>query len=114
MRETGDEMARIHWSCFSPDRFVFRGTTTTRSEFLPKTGKMGGYVVARRVSDWNGAESDSDTRSFIFTGPDGVQYRWAMGAMGMKYPKASLSSTPPASSESMLNVEPWYEVGHRR
>jgi hypothetical protein len=42
LRETGDEIARIHWSCFSPDRFVFRGTTTTRSEFLPKAGKMKG------------------------------------------------------------------------
>jgi hypothetical protein len=26
-----------------------------------------------------------------------------MGAMGMKYPKASVSSTPPASPESTLN-----------
>ena len=40
--EIGDEIARIHWSCLSPDRFVFRGTTTTRSEFLPKAGKMKG------------------------------------------------------------------------
>jgi hypothetical protein len=52
LHETGDEIARIHWSCFSPDRFVFRGTTTTRSEFLPKAGKMGGYAVSRRVSSW--------------------------------------------------------------
>jgi hypothetical protein len=34
----------------------------------------------------------------MFTGPDGVQYRWAMGAMGMNYPKASLSSNSPVSS----------------
>jgi hypothetical protein len=47
---TSNEIARIHWSCFSPDKIVFRGTTTTRSEFLPKTGKMGGYAVSRRVS----------------------------------------------------------------
>ena len=29
----------------------------------------------------------------MFTGPDGVDYRWAMGAFGMNYPKASLFST---------------------
>ena len=29
------------------------------------------------------------TRSFIFTGPDGVHYRWALGAMGLNYPKVS-------------------------
>jgi len=23
----------------------------------------------------------------MFTGPDGVQYRWALGALGMSYPK---------------------------
>ena len=28
----------------------------------------------------------------MFTGPDGVQYRWAMGALGMNYPKASCLS----------------------
>jgi hypothetical protein len=50
--ETSNEIARIHWSCFSSGRIVFRGTTTTRSEFLPKTGKMGGYVVSRGVSGW--------------------------------------------------------------
>ena len=33
---------------------------------------------------------DSDSRSFKFTGPDGVEYRWALGPMGMKYPKVSL------------------------
>jgi hypothetical protein len=47
---TSDEIARIHWSRFSSDRIVFRGTTTTQSEFLPKTGKMGRYAVSRRVS----------------------------------------------------------------
>lgn len=34
----------------------------------------------------------------MFTGPDGVQYRWAMGAMGTNYPKVSLSSSSPVSS----------------
>ena len=34
----------------------------------------------------------------MFTGPDGVQYRWAMGAMGMNYPKVCLFSTSPVSS----------------
>ena len=31
----------------------------------------------------------------MFTGPDGVQYRWAMGAFGMNYPKASSLPSPP-------------------
>ena len=31
----------------------------------------------------------------MFTGPDGVQYRWAMGAMGMNYPKVRTFSTSP-------------------
>jgi len=34
----------------------------------------------------------------MFTGPDGVQYRWALGAMGMGYPKVSLSSSPVSST----------------
>jgi hypothetical protein len=49
-RGTNDEIARIHWSRFSSDRIVFRGTTATQSEFLPKTGKMGRCAVSRRVS----------------------------------------------------------------
>ena len=40
--ETSDEIARIYWSWFTSDKIVFRGKITTRSEFLPKTGKMGG------------------------------------------------------------------------
>jgi len=34
----------------------------------------------------------------MFTGPDGVQYRWALGAMGMNFPKVSLFSASPVSS----------------
>ena len=34
----------------------------------------------------------------MFTEPDGVQYRWAMGASGAAYPKASLSPALPAPS----------------
>jgi len=40
--ETSDEIARIYWKWFSSDRIIFRGRITTRSEFLPKCGKMGG------------------------------------------------------------------------
>jgi len=40
--ETSDEIARIYWKWFSSDRIVFRGRITSRSEFLPKCGKMGG------------------------------------------------------------------------
>ncbi|KAF9793509.1 hypothetical protein BJ322DRAFT_1035109 [Thelephora terrestris] len=65
--EASDDVARIYWNWFSSDKIVFQGKITTRSEFLPKCGKMKG--------------------SFVFTGPDGVQYRWAMGALGMNYPK---------------------------
>ena len=50
LRETGYEIGRIHWSYFSSDRFTFRGMTTSRREFLPKAGKMKGYVVSRRAS----------------------------------------------------------------
>jgi hypothetical protein len=48
--KTSDEIARIHWKWFSSDRIVFQGKATTRTEFLPKTGKMKGYVVSRRAS----------------------------------------------------------------
>ena len=34
----------------------------------------------------------------MFTGPDGIQYRWALGAFGMKYPKVGQLSAPPRSS----------------
>ena len=40
--ETDDEIARIYWKWFSSDKIIFRGRITTRNEFLPKTGKMGG------------------------------------------------------------------------
>jgi len=65
--ETSDEIARIYWKWFSSDKLIFRGRARLRTEFLPKCGKMRG--------------------SYMFTGPDGVQYRWALGAFGMSYPK---------------------------
>ena len=34
----------------------------------------------------------------MFTGPDGVQYRWAMGPFGTANPKASLPSVSPVLS----------------
>jgi len=35
----------------------------------------------------------------MFTGPDGVQYIWALGIAGTHYPKVSLfSSSPPSSA----------------
>ena len=40
--ETSDEIARIYWKWFSSDEIIFRGKRSSRSEFLPKTGKMGG------------------------------------------------------------------------
>ena len=30
----------------------------------------------------------------MLTGPDGVKYRWAMGAFGMSYPKVSNTLSP--------------------
>jgi len=66
--ETGsNEMARIYWNFVARDKIVFRGKITTRSEFLPECGKMRG--------------------SYKFTGPDGVEYRWAMGVAGVNYPR---------------------------
>ena len=47
--EASDEIARIYWKWFSSDRIIFRGRITSRREFLPKTGKMKGQVVSRRV-----------------------------------------------------------------
>jgi hypothetical protein len=41
-QETSEEIARIYWKWFSSNRFIFRGRITTRSEFLPKCGKMKG------------------------------------------------------------------------
>jgi len=67
LAETSDEIARIYWKWFSPNVINFRGKVTTRTEFLPQTGKLGG--------------------SYLFAGPGGVQYRWSMGATGIKYPK---------------------------
>ena len=40
--ETSDEIARIYWKWFASNRIVFLGRITSRSEFLPKCGKMGG------------------------------------------------------------------------
>jgi hypothetical protein len=40
--ETSDEMTRIYWKLFAPDKIIFRGEEHIRSEFLPKCGKMKG------------------------------------------------------------------------
>lgn len=40
--ETSDEMARIYWKLISSDKIIFRGKTTTQSEFLPECGKLRG------------------------------------------------------------------------
>ena len=40
LSDTSDEIARIYWKWFSSNRIIFRGRITTRSEFLPDTGKM--------------------------------------------------------------------------
>jgi len=40
--ETSDEIARIYWKWFSSDKIIFRGRITSRTEFLPKTGKVKG------------------------------------------------------------------------
>ena len=34
----------------------------------------------------------------MFTGPNGVQYRWALGAFGVDYPKVSTFLASPLSS----------------
>ena len=38
----------------------------------------------------NKAESALNARSYKFTGPDDIQYRWALGRMGMRCPKVCL------------------------
>jgi len=62
----GDEIGRILWKFFSPDEIVFKGKAVDRKEFVPKFGEM-------------------ENLSFKFTGPDGVQYRWVLGAMKIDY-----------------------------
>ena len=52
----------------------------------------------------------SNTRSYMFTGPDGVQYRWALGAFGMNYPKVSLFPR----IATIISAEPRCEAGHNR
>ena len=53
-----------------------------------------------------------NARSFKFTGPDGVEYRWAMGAVGLSYPRVSILIT--SLVPQTLNVDHGFEVGHRR
>lgn len=64
--ETSDEVARIHFKVFTSDKIFFQGKMYTRKEFLPR-GKVKG--------------------SYMFTGPDGVQYRWASGISGEHPPR---------------------------
>ena len=67
---------------------------------------------ASRLSEfpiWNRAELVTNTRSFMFTGPDGVQYRWALGASGMNYPKVH-----PLCLIGILDAKLRYEVGNHR
>jgi hypothetical protein len=44
MPEISDEMATIYWKLVAPDEIVFRGKAHIRSDFLPKCGKMKGWV----------------------------------------------------------------------
>ena len=37
-----EEIARIYWKWFSPDRIIFRRRITNRSKLLPRAGKMKG------------------------------------------------------------------------
>jgi hypothetical protein len=50
--QASDEIARIYWKWFSSDRIVFRGKITSRSEFLPKCGKMKGYAFSYCYPRW--------------------------------------------------------------
>lgn len=45
--ESSDEMSRIYWKLLAPDKIVFQGREHVRSEFLPKCGKMKGWVDSR-------------------------------------------------------------------
>ena len=47
----------------------------------------------------------SNVRSYVFTGPDGVHYRWAMGAFGMSYPKVNLFPISPPPSKLSHDVK---------
>jgi len=47
LSETSDEIARIYWNWFTPDRIIFQGRITDRGKFLPKAGKMEGQVNSR-------------------------------------------------------------------
>ena len=42
LQETSDEIARIYWKLFSPNRIIHRGRVTSRDELLPKCGKLKG------------------------------------------------------------------------
>ncbi|KAF9784308.1 hypothetical protein BJ322DRAFT_1109031 [Thelephora terrestris] len=88
--ETSDEIARVYWRWFSADKIVFQGKITSRDVFLPKCGKMKGRGLhaLHHPLFWKSESFFSYfTRSYAFTGPDGVQYRLAMGAFGMNYSK---------------------------
>lgn len=93
--ESSDEMGRIYWKLLAPDKIGFQGKEHIRSEFLPKCGKMSGYVDFAEFHAENVSEPISYARSYTFIGPDGVEYRWAMGALGLHLPKVGLFSNSP-------------------
>jgi hypothetical protein len=95
MPEISDEMARIYWKLIAPDEIVFRGKVHIRSEFLPKCGKMKGWVPVE-LHVGNAIEFVSTARSYTFIGPDDVQYRWALGALGLHHPKVTSFPNSPA------------------
>jgi hypothetical protein len=67
MPGASNEIARIDWKLFSPDKMVLQGREHIQSEFLPKRRKVEG--------------------SYTFVGPGGVQYRWVMDTIGFLFPK---------------------------
>jgi len=67
MPGASNEVARIDWKLFASDKMMLHGREYIQTEFLPKCGKVEG--------------------SYTFAGPGGVQYRWAMDAIGLRFPK---------------------------
>ena len=49
-------------------------------------------------------ESASNNRSYLFTGPDGVEYRWALEAFGLHHPRVGIFFAALQSSASVNHI----------
>ena len=70
--------------------YHFRGRITTRASPCPRVEGRKGEQTFVNFTIGSRAEPTREIRSYFFTGPESIQYRRALGAMGINFPQVCL------------------------